>query len=174
MDNRTRREADKLSSTADTGLHRCRDLNETPESEQIVARAVTQAKTGDREALRYLYLRYSNNVYGYVRSIVRDDYEAEDITQHVFAKLMTVINRYEPRAVPFSRWLLRLAHNAAVDYLRSRTALPCEEIRLGREETCASSARRRSPTIGSARSWGRWPPFRKNSGTCSFSVISSG
>jgi len=42
MDNRTRREADKLSSTADTGLHRCRDLNETPESEQIVARAVTQ------------------------------------------------------------------------------------------------------------------------------------
>jgi len=148
MDNRTRREADKLSSTADTGLHRCRDLNETPESEQIVARAVTQAKTGDREALRYLYLRYSNNVYGYVRSIVRDDYEAEDITQHVFAKLMTVINRYEPRAVPFSRWLLRLAHNAAVDYLRSRTALPCEEIRLGREETDENDADRLGTLMG--------------------------
>ena len=98
--------------------------------------------------MRYLYLRYSNNVYGYVRSIVRDDYEAEDITQHVFAKLMTVINRYEPRAVPFSRWLLRLAHNAAVDYLRSRTALPCEEIRLGREETDEGDADRLGTLMG--------------------------
>ena len=34
---------------------------------------------------------YADNVYGYVRSIVRDDYEAEDVTQHVFAKLMTVL-----------------------------------------------------------------------------------
>ena len=83
-----------------------------------------------------------------VRSIVRDDYEAEDITQHVFAKLMTVINRYEPRAVPFSRWLLRLAHNAAVDYLRSRTALPCEEIRLGREETDEGDADRLGTLMG--------------------------
>ena len=57
--------------------------------------AVARAKEGDREAVRYLYLRYSDNVYGYVRSIVRDDYEAEDITQHVFAKLMAVLPKDE-------------------------------------------------------------------------------
>jgi RNA polymerase sigma-70 factor (ECF subfamily) len=148
MENQTRREADKLSSTSDPRLRRSRDLNETPEGERVVARAVTQAKAGDREALRYLYLRYANNVYGYVRSIVRDDYEAEDITQHVFAKLITVINRYEARAVPFSRWLLRLAHNAAVDHLRSRNALPCEEIRLGREETDEDDADRLGTLVG--------------------------
>jgi RNA polymerase sigma-70 factor (ECF subfamily) len=134
MDTDTRRRADKLSALGDQRLRRCRELNESESDERIVARVVTQAKAGDREALRYLYLRYANNVYGYVRSIVRDDYEAEDITQHVFAKLITVINRYEPRAVPFSRWLLRLAHNAAVDYLRSGSPLPCEEIRTESEE----------------------------------------
>ena len=61
----------------------------------MVRLAVARGKEGDREAIRFLYLRYSHNVYGYVRSIVHDEYEAEDITQHVFAKLMTVIVKYE-------------------------------------------------------------------------------
>ena len=45
--------------------------------------AVARAKEGDDEALRFLYVTYSHNIYGYVRSIVRDDHEAEDVTQHV-------------------------------------------------------------------------------------------
>ena len=48
-------------------------------------------RTGDQEAVRFLYLQYADNVYGYVRSIVRDDFEAEDVTQHVFTKLMTAL-----------------------------------------------------------------------------------
>ena len=51
--------------------------------------AVARAKEGEDDAIRFLYVSYSNNVYGYVRSIVHDDHEAEDVTQHVFAKLMT-------------------------------------------------------------------------------------
>ena len=59
--------------------------------------------------MRMLYLRYADNVYGYVCSIVRDEHEAEDVTQQVFAKLMTAIARYEPRSVPFSAWILRIS-----------------------------------------------------------------
>ena len=70
--------------------------------------------------MRVLYLRYSDNVYGYLRSIVRDDSEAEDLTQHVFMKLVTVIVKYNDRGVPFSGWLLRLARNVALDHLRRR------------------------------------------------------
>jgi RNA polymerase sigma-70 factor (ECF subfamily) len=94
-----------------------------------VARAVARAKEGDRDAIRFLYVRYADNVYGYVRSIVRDDHEAEDVTQHVFAKLMTVIAKYEQRAVPFSAWILRVARNVAVDHMRRSRAMPCEEVR---------------------------------------------
>ena len=37
-----------------------------------IARAVARAKSGDMDAIRFLYLRYRNNVYGYVLSILRD------------------------------------------------------------------------------------------------------
>jgi RNA polymerase sigma-70 factor (ECF subfamily) len=95
---------------------------------RAVARAVARAKQGDREALRFLYVRYADHIYGYVDSIVRDEYDAEDITQHVFAKLMTILPKYEPRDVPFSAWILRVARNVALDHIRQRRAIPCEEI----------------------------------------------
>ncbi len=105
-----------------------RAVDESADGDRAVRRAVARAQEGDRDALHFLYLRYSDNVYGYVLSIVRDDYEAEDVTQHVFAKLMTVLVRYDQRKVPFLGWLLRLSHNAAIDHLRTRRAIPVEEV----------------------------------------------
>ena len=90
--------------------------------------AVARAKEGDREALRFLYVTYSDNIYGYVRSIVRDEHEAEDVTQHVFAKLMTTIVKYDDRGVPFFAWLLRLARNVAIDHLRKNRLVPTEDV----------------------------------------------
>lgn len=110
------------------GFHPRAAPSESPEMKRMVAVAVARAKQGDRNALRFLYVRYSDNVYGYVRSIVHDDHEAEDITQIVFAKLMTVLVKYDQHAVPFLGWLLRLSRNAAIDYLRTRRAYPTEEV----------------------------------------------
>jgi RNA polymerase sigma-70 factor (ECF subfamily) len=93
-----------------------------------IAGAVRRAKAGDEAALRYLYIRYKDNVYGYVLSFVRDAHEAEDVTQHVFLKLMSAIHKYEPREVPFTSWLLRVARNVALDHLRRRRMIPCEEV----------------------------------------------
>jgi RNA polymerase sigma-70 factor (ECF subfamily) len=107
----------------------------------LVAQAVKRAQAGDREALGFLYARYADNVYGYVRSIVHDQHEAEDITQHVFAKLIHVIGKYEERDVPFFAWILRVSRNVAVDHIRRNRAIPVEEVRavdepgFGREET---------------------------------------
>jgi RNA polymerase sigma-70 factor, ECF subfamily len=129
MINAFRARADELESTRLAGRFRPK-LNpaEGADRKRVVAQAVARAKEGDQEAVRFLYMQYADNVYGYVRSIVRDDYEAEDVTQHVFAKLMTVIVKYDQRAVPFFAWLIRLAHNAAIDHLRSLRATPSEEI----------------------------------------------
>ena len=102
-----------------------------PTSPEMLRRtnlAVARAKEGDREALRFLYVSYSHNIYGYVRSIVRDDHEAEDVTQHVFAKLMTTIGKYDDRGVPFFAWLLRLARNVAIDHLRGNRMTPTENV----------------------------------------------
>lgn len=112
------------------GFHCRRNLNETAQSNAEARLAVARAKEGDREALRFLYTRYCNNVYGYVRSIVKDDREAEDLTQHVFMKLMSVIVKYDDQGVPFSGWLLRLARNVALDHIRRQRAEPSEQVVL--------------------------------------------
>jgi RNA polymerase sigma-70 factor (ECF subfamily) len=41
---------------------------------------------------------------------------------------MAEIGKYEPRAVPFTSWILRVARNVAVDHLRTRRSIPCEEV----------------------------------------------
>jgi RNA polymerase sigma-70 factor, ECF subfamily len=103
-------------------------LDESQEAREKTRLAVARAKEGDQDALRYLYVSYSHNVYGYVRSIVRNDHEAEDVTQHVFAKLMTSLVKYDDRGVPFFAWLLRLARNIAIDHLRANRLTPTENV----------------------------------------------
>jgi RNA polymerase sigma-70 factor (ECF subfamily) len=103
-------------------------LDESPEARDKTRLAVARAKEGDQDAMRFLYVTYSHNIYGYVRSIVRDDHEAEDVTQHVFTKLMTTLVKYDDRGVPFFAWLLRLARNVAIDHLRANRLTPIEDL----------------------------------------------
>jgi RNA polymerase sigma-70 factor (ECF subfamily) len=97
--------------------------------------AIMEAKAGEMEGHRYLYARYADNVFSYARKIVRDDHDAEDITQQVFAKLLKTIGRYEERDVPFAAWILRVARNAAIDHMRSDRLVPCEEVRGADQQT---------------------------------------
>ncbi len=96
---------------------------------RLVSAAVRRAQAGDRDAFGFLYARYADNIYGYVRSIVHDHHEAEEVTQHVFAKLMRVIGKYQERDVPFFAWMLRVARNVAVDHIRRQRLVPVEEVR---------------------------------------------
>jgi RNA polymerase sigma-70 factor, ECF subfamily len=102
------------------------------------ALAVSRAKLGDREALHYLYSRYAGNVYGYVASIVRDEHDAEDVTQQVFTKLMVTLAQYEQRDTPFMAWILTVSRNVALDHIRRQRAIPCAEV--GEPEPTASDA----------------------------------
>jgi RNA polymerase sigma-70 factor (ECF subfamily) len=100
----------------------------------FIRAAIFRAQEGDTEALHLLYVRYSPDVFRFVKSLVRDHHEAEDITQNVFVKLKFVIGKYEPRDVPFVAWVLRVARNVALDHLRARRAVPVEEVRLRDQE----------------------------------------
>jgi len=97
---------------------------------RLVARAVKAAQAGDRDALAFLYVRYADDIYRYVLRIVDEHHLAEDVTQHVFAKLIRVIDKYEERGLPFLTWMLRVAHNAALDAIRTRHPIPVAEVRL--------------------------------------------
>jgi RNA polymerase sigma-70 factor (ECF subfamily) len=136
----------RLVETSTSGVltgrfRRARQLDDDPDRGRRVQLAVARAKQGDGDALRYLYVQYADNVYGYVLSLVHDDHEAEDVTQHVFAKLMTVLHKYEAREVPFSAWILRVARNVAVDYLRQRRAVPAEDVREPEQQQAVDQER---------------------------------
>jgi RNA polymerase sigma-70 factor, ECF subfamily len=115
-------------ATGATGFRSSIVVDESADAHERILLAVARAKQGDRDAIRFLYISYSHNVYGYVRSIVQDDHEAEDVTQQVFAKLMTRIVKYHDRGVPFFAWLLRVARNVAIDHLRHNRQTPIDEV----------------------------------------------
>src|SRR4051812_48905023 len=81
-----RREADRLEEQAQRGFRRVASPGDDRRDELLLS-AVRRARTGDGDALRFLYLRYRDHVYGYVCSIVQDEHDAEDITQHLFSRL---------------------------------------------------------------------------------------
>lgn len=95
---------------------------------RTVRAAIARAQAGDIDALHFLYAHYADEILRFVRSIVHDHHEAEDITQNVFVKLMRVIGKYEPREVPFAAWILKVARNAALDHLRTRRTVPSEDL----------------------------------------------
>jgi RNA polymerase sigma-70 factor (ECF subfamily) len=117
---------------------------------QRVSHAVRRAQAGDRAALGFLYARYADNIHAYVRSIVRDSHEAEDVTQQVFSKLIHVIGKYEERDGTFFAWIVQVAHNLAVDHLRCQRVISVEEVRTTSEACSNSNAAERMTDLREA------------------------
>jgi RNA polymerase sigma-70 factor, ECF subfamily len=132
----------RANGSAASGARRRGAAGAEPNS-PLVSRAIRRAQAGDRDALGFLYARYADNIYAYVRSIVHNHHEAEDITQHVFTKLMRVIGKYEEREVPFFAWALRVARNVAMDHIRGERLVPVEEVRTASREDSDPGARGR-------------------------------
>lgn len=122
----------KLPRQAHAYLDRIRFLERLEPTQQEAldrdsARLVARVQSGDRSAYDELYLRYFSAVYRYVRVIVRDDHEAEDVTQDVFISTLDALPRYTIRTdLPFRVFLLRCARNRAVDYRRKLTPIGVE------------------------------------------------
>jgi RNA polymerase sigma-70 factor (ECF subfamily) len=115
---------------------------DSPPGGDHVHEIVARAREGDRAALGELYTRYAPSVFAHVSNLLRDAHEAEDVTQQVFLKLISVLGRYERREVPFSAWILRVAHNAAIDNLRRRRAIPTDGLLADQEISHARDSRK--------------------------------
>lgn len=72
-----------------------------------------------REAFDALYQKYLRKVYTYVHYRVNSVEDAEDITESVFLHAMLHLDRYQDRGIPFSAWLLRIAHNLVANWYRN-------------------------------------------------------
>lgn len=81
---------------------------------------VSRAKE-EREAFEALYAKYLKKVYTYVYYRVGNAEDAEDITESVFLHALVHLDRYQDRGIPFSAWLLRIAHNLVANWYRNST-----------------------------------------------------
>ena len=89
---------------------------EREEERKLVQRAIAR----DANAFAELYDRLVVRVYRHIYYLVNDVSEAEDLTGQTYLKAWEAIDRYKERGAPFVAWLLRIAHNLTVSYLRSR------------------------------------------------------
>jgi RNA polymerase sigma-70 factor (ECF subfamily) len=90
--------------------------------------AINAAIRGDAEAFATLYDRHLDRVYRYVRYWVRTNADAEDLTQQVFLKAWRAISGYRPSSVPFSAWLLVVAHNQVISAFRQAKRIEYIEL----------------------------------------------
>lgn len=77
------------------------------------ARLVTRFQAGDHAAFDAIYLRYFERIYSYLRVLLRDPHEAEDIAQTTFGQVFRALPDYEDRGRPFRAWLFVIARNTA-------------------------------------------------------------
>src|SRR5437773_6355393 len=74
---------------------------------------------GDTAAFSEFYDRYSRLVFGALMRIVKDKTEAEDILQDVFLQVWHKGDTYKPELGIPRNWLVRIAHNLAINLVRS-------------------------------------------------------
>ncbi|HXA66916.1 MAG TPA: sigma-70 family RNA polymerase sigma factor [Bryobacteraceae bacterium] len=73
----------------------------------------------DPQALAELYDRHGRVAYSLVLRVVRDKAIAEDLVQETFLRVWNRVRSIDPEKGAIGPWLLAIARNSAIDYLRS-------------------------------------------------------
>jgi RNA polymerase sigma-70 factor (ECF subfamily) len=81
--------------------------------------AITLAQRGDATAFEYLYKAYFRRVYSVCLRIIRNEAEAEDLTQQTFLQLFRKIGTFRGES-SFSTWLYRVTVNVVLLHMRQR------------------------------------------------------
>ena len=84
--------------------------------EELLARFAS----GDQAAARALTARHAPRVLGLSRKMLRDEMEAEDVTQEAMLRLWKIAPDWREGEAKVSTWLHRVASNLCIDRLRKR------------------------------------------------------
>ncbi len=83
---------------------------------------VQRAKTGELDAFETLTSRYEQRVYGLAMRMLRQEQDAEDVTQQTFLSVLENLKGFRGES-SFSTWVLRIASHAALKIIRKRKGL---------------------------------------------------
>src|SRR5256885_15827688 len=110
------------------------------------------AVSADRGLVAELYEKHAAAVYGRCRYLLRNDDEAKDALQEVFAKALRALPEFRAAASP-STWILRIATHHCLNLHRARRAAWREDlVALGKDRRVESEPpERRGPGPGLPR-----------------------
>jgi len=80
---------------------------------------VRRLQRRDPRAMAELYDRYGRLVYALILRVVRDGGIAEDLVQETFLRVWNRVQGFDAERGGLGAWLLAVARNRAIDYLRS-------------------------------------------------------
>lgn len=92
-------------------------LPETPDAE-----LVRRAQAGELEAFEALTSRHEERVFALAMRMLRQEHDAEDVTQQTFLSVLEHLDGFRGEA-SFSTWVLRIASHAALKIIRKRKGL---------------------------------------------------
>lgn len=101
-----------------------------PRLDQLLVRAAD----GDEQAFAGLYDALAHTVMGLACRVVRDEAQAEEVTQDVMVEVWRTADRFRPARGAARNWVLTLAHRRAVDRVRSVAAGRAREMRAAVRE----------------------------------------
>lgn len=77
-------------------------------------------KEKNENGFHYLYDHYSGALYGVILRIVQSKEYTEEVIQDVFVKIWHSIHQYDTSKGRFYTWMINIARNTAIDYLKSK------------------------------------------------------
>lgn len=80
---------------------------------------IQSLKNQEPKAFEELYDKYSGALLGVIVSVTGDGEAARDVLQESFVKVWKNIEKYDESKGRLFTWLLNIARNTAIDYLRS-------------------------------------------------------
>ncbi len=81
---------------------------------------VMMLKDRNSQSFSYLYSNYSGALYTIVLQIIPDQDLANDVLQEVFINIWRKIDSYDQSKGRLFTWMLNIARNASIDFLRSK------------------------------------------------------
>jgi RNA polymerase sigma factor (sigma-70 family) len=81
---------------------------------------------GDEAAYEAVLALHRDRVFALLLRLLRDPRDAEDVAQEAFLKAFRAMGSYDPGR-PLLSWLFKIAHNAALDFLRAK-GRPAESL----------------------------------------------
>ncbi len=88
--------------------------------DRIKKEMLDRLQKGEQKAFESVFMAYYGKIKTFIRTLIKSDNDAEDLTQDIFARLWTNHRDIDPQK-SFQSYMYTLARNAAFNFLKHKT-----------------------------------------------------